>query len=642
MAPILKVEVAASPEKQQQGLMYRRSLGQNSGMLFDFGQTKPLSFWMQNTYVPLQIAFMGSDGKIGQIERMSPMSTRAIRSHASYRYAIEVNDGWFDRHKIFVGAQMQLPGAQPQAAPAAVVLPFKDILEEANRHYNLRLLISYETKEGESAPPQVIRTPFTFVNSADGEHDAVIKAAVEGPLVHGEAGGPKVQKVSTQPDERIRSFIIDNITSISDLQGNPINSPEQVTQLAQTQPRPDAILAGSRQDRMRIFAQSSGDHEEYDVRVYVNDDGGYDVWCWTGKADGTADDLRISAKGNRPKMDEAIALAETVVRSRLGDFAAAGNVYPGTTNPPMKYPTKDSRYIYDARMFRVIGGSWHFLTNTKKGNIVPQVINPKIPGKLSREELVRQERKEPAKPPTKFHSDVFNKTWRNQDNITRGPFGVYDLPVGFKFFQGYGTPDWFVIDPWENILAYAPSAEIAIDKAKKFIGYYTQEAIKTGLGFPAKNKTPMGDKDWFIYPDGEEDNLKWSVFDGVRFRATSRDFTTAVKLAAQSGMTDSKDPDYEYETDRSTGLMMKRCPICWNENPDRATKGWHWVMQEARHAPGCKLMDPYYWPDPKETAALMESMRPKDKPQEARLSNTQEGKTTTGVETNSWRTSNVD
>jgi len=108
--PILRVEIAKTPLDHMQGLMGRKHLPKNSGMLFDFGKPGPRSFWMANTYIPLQIAFLDENGRVGQINSMAPLSTRPIYSKNSYRYALEVNDGWFDRNGIKVDSVIQLPG----------------------------------------------------------------------------------------------------------------------------------------------------------------------------------------------------------------------------------------------------------------------------------------------------------------------------------------------------------------------------------------------------------------------------------------------------------------------------------------------------------------------------------------------------
>lgn len=90
------VEVADRPEIRQVGLMFRRSLPQDEGMLFVFEEPQMLDFWMKNTYIPLDIAFISSDGEIVNIEAMKPLDEGPrYRSKRPARYALEVNQGWF-------------------------------------------------------------------------------------------------------------------------------------------------------------------------------------------------------------------------------------------------------------------------------------------------------------------------------------------------------------------------------------------------------------------------------------------------------------------------------------------------------------------------------------------------------------------
>lgn len=92
----LWVEVADRPETRQTGLMYRRQLPEDEGMLFVFEEPETLSFWMKNTYIPLDIAFISTDGEILNIEAMKPLDEGPrYRSKAPARYAIEANQGWF-------------------------------------------------------------------------------------------------------------------------------------------------------------------------------------------------------------------------------------------------------------------------------------------------------------------------------------------------------------------------------------------------------------------------------------------------------------------------------------------------------------------------------------------------------------------
>lgn len=107
----LQVEIADTPESREQGLMHRQSLKKNSGMMFIFEKDEYLSFWMQNTYIPLDIAYIDRNGIIGEIYQMSPLdSTSIIRSAKPFRYALEVNRGWFRAHKIHKGSKIDLNG----------------------------------------------------------------------------------------------------------------------------------------------------------------------------------------------------------------------------------------------------------------------------------------------------------------------------------------------------------------------------------------------------------------------------------------------------------------------------------------------------------------------------------------------------
>jgi len=76
------VELAITPAQQEQGLMYRRSMAPDAGMLFDFGHPQPTTFWMKNTLIPLDMLFVGADGRIANIhERAVPMSEEMISSN---------------------------------------------------------------------------------------------------------------------------------------------------------------------------------------------------------------------------------------------------------------------------------------------------------------------------------------------------------------------------------------------------------------------------------------------------------------------------------------------------------------------------------------------------------------------------------
>ena len=85
------VEMAVTPEQQAKGLMFRRELPEGRGMLFDFGQEQPTSFWMKNTYIPLDMIFIRGDGRIAKIaENTVPLSEALISSGGPVRAVLEV------------------------------------------------------------------------------------------------------------------------------------------------------------------------------------------------------------------------------------------------------------------------------------------------------------------------------------------------------------------------------------------------------------------------------------------------------------------------------------------------------------------------------------------------------------------------
>lgn len=110
----LVAEVASTPEQRTTGLMYRFSLQPDHGMIFVFEHPEPQGFWMKNTYVPLSIAFIGSDGRILNIADMAPQDERTHWSNGPAQYALEMRKGWFAAHGIMPGDQVAgLPGIKP-------------------------------------------------------------------------------------------------------------------------------------------------------------------------------------------------------------------------------------------------------------------------------------------------------------------------------------------------------------------------------------------------------------------------------------------------------------------------------------------------------------------------------------------------
>jgi uncharacterized membrane protein (UPF0127 family) len=91
---------------RSQGLMYRESLEENSGMLFVFTDANYYSMWMKDTYIPLSVAFIDEQGVILNIEDMQPETRTAHDSEGLAKYALEMNKGWFAARKISAGAKV--------------------------------------------------------------------------------------------------------------------------------------------------------------------------------------------------------------------------------------------------------------------------------------------------------------------------------------------------------------------------------------------------------------------------------------------------------------------------------------------------------------------------------------------------------
>ncbi len=99
----LIVEIADTPKAHQRGLMFRKSLADNHGMLFIFEYREILSFWMKNTYIPLDIGFFDENKKLIEYHTMKPRSLDSTTSSKEAKYALEVNKNWFKKNKIKKG-----------------------------------------------------------------------------------------------------------------------------------------------------------------------------------------------------------------------------------------------------------------------------------------------------------------------------------------------------------------------------------------------------------------------------------------------------------------------------------------------------------------------------------------------------------
>ena len=97
------VEVAKTLEERAQGLMERKHLDKDAGMLFIFENEGYHAFWMKNTFIPLSIAFVDKEGRIVKIANMKPLTLRSHPPPKPILYALEMNKGWFSAHGIKEG-----------------------------------------------------------------------------------------------------------------------------------------------------------------------------------------------------------------------------------------------------------------------------------------------------------------------------------------------------------------------------------------------------------------------------------------------------------------------------------------------------------------------------------------------------------
>lgn len=100
----VSVELAVDRAAQAKGLMFRKSMPEDQGMLFIFDRPKQMSFWMRNTHLPLDIGFFTADGVLREIYPLYPHDENSRKSiRFDLVYALETNQGWFERHGLKPG-----------------------------------------------------------------------------------------------------------------------------------------------------------------------------------------------------------------------------------------------------------------------------------------------------------------------------------------------------------------------------------------------------------------------------------------------------------------------------------------------------------------------------------------------------------
>jgi len=103
----LTAEVASTDSHRSTGLMYRRMLPEDRGMLFVFPDVALHGMWMMNTYLPLSVAFLDREGAIINIADMQPHTTDTHSAARPAKYALEMNQGWFRKRGIKAGDKVQ-------------------------------------------------------------------------------------------------------------------------------------------------------------------------------------------------------------------------------------------------------------------------------------------------------------------------------------------------------------------------------------------------------------------------------------------------------------------------------------------------------------------------------------------------------
>ena len=107
--PRVAVEIAGSERERERGLMFRRKLPDDQGMIFDFEDSAPRQFWMRNTCIPLDMLFIAADGRItGVLEQVPPLDESPRGVPCPVSHVLEVNAGWTRAHGIRPGQHVRI------------------------------------------------------------------------------------------------------------------------------------------------------------------------------------------------------------------------------------------------------------------------------------------------------------------------------------------------------------------------------------------------------------------------------------------------------------------------------------------------------------------------------------------------------
>jgi len=114
----IEAEVASNAATRAEGLMHRREMASNRGMLFVFEQRGRHCMWMRNTLIPLSVAFLDDGGAILNVEDMTPLTETSHCAAAPARYALEMNAGWFAQRRLGPGTRVSGIEALMRRVPA--------------------------------------------------------------------------------------------------------------------------------------------------------------------------------------------------------------------------------------------------------------------------------------------------------------------------------------------------------------------------------------------------------------------------------------------------------------------------------------------------------------------------------------------
>jgi uncharacterized protein len=113
-AHVFQIELARTGPEREKGLMFRRYMPKDRGMLFDFGSPEPATMWMENTYLPLDMVFIRADGSIARVEtHTEPLSRRVIAAGEPVLGVLELNSGICDELGIKAGDKVSHPMFKP-------------------------------------------------------------------------------------------------------------------------------------------------------------------------------------------------------------------------------------------------------------------------------------------------------------------------------------------------------------------------------------------------------------------------------------------------------------------------------------------------------------------------------------------------